>query len=562
MSNRIFDFHYHLLFKHQVTDQKNISIPVETKGITSLFDDLMGGAFSSQSSPSQVGQSNLHMGVIALISVEYAFANRIFHVLGIDLSKKLLGILDEDLFNRVREGKTTYFNEFNKQVDQYLDPTEKEKIRACANIQYLYRSDFPRDIYDDKEKIRAKLEADGTARYMAFSIEGGHNLSNTPVHQGITSTNPELQLKQIQDENRLDFMFMNLCHLSEIPEQSLGGFAQGANNFSQIAFSSEDFMPKTGLGITEPGKRVIIQALTHKERPLLIDVKHMSLYTRLQYYRLKEKLAIDHPDTARLPIVSSHSGFTFIPVADYVGEKGFRSRTYQDSKTAQTICEVQPLNRNIGTTNDKRNNDLWCNPWTINLFDDEIATIMESRGMIGISLDQRILGAAKMIKDGKRKQYFEEENVPEQEWKKLFRDGQLPGAEGLLDIFGYPSRPERHIMLFCLHIIHAVKVGYTHLAWVGDASPWDHICIGSDFDGLINPINGMDNIVRLNSLGDELLKYLPIADSYYGLNNKTSALPKTKDGPIDIPALQTCIDKFLYKNGQDFMIRFLSNWYL
>lgn len=562
MDNRIFDFHYHLLFKHYLTDVKDITKPVRTSGITALFDELMGGAFGSQSSPTQVGQSNLYMGVIALLSVEHAFANRIFHVLGIDLSEKVFGILDKDLFDRVRLGKTSYFDEFQKQVNQYASAGIKESVRASANIQYLYRSDFPRDQFASKEAIRQKLQADNSARYMGFSIEGGHNLSNMPIRGGMKSMNPELQLKKIQDDNTLDFMFMNLCHLSEIPEQSLGGFAQGVNNLSQIAFSSEDFMPKTGLGITEPGKRVITQALTHRERPMLIDVKHMSLYTRLHYYRLKEKLAIDNPDTARLPIVSSHTGFTFMPVADYVGEKAFRSKTYQDSKTAQTICEVEPLNRNIGTTNDKRNNDLWCNPWSINLFDDEIATIMESRGMIGISLDQRILGASKMMKDGKRKQYYEAENVPEQEWKKLFRDGQLPGAEGFWDMLGYPSRPERHIMLFCMHIVHAIKIGYARLTWVADASPWDHICIGSDFDGLINPINGMDDIVKLNKLGDELQKYLPVADSHYGFDTTVSALPKTSNGAVDPEALKRCIEKFLYLNGQDFMIRFLSNWYL
>jgi microsomal dipeptidase-like Zn-dependent dipeptidase len=562
MENRVFDFHYHLLFKHQICTNKNIQTDVTVKGVGALFNDVMGGAFDSQSSPSQVKNSALHLGVIALITIEHAFANRIFHVLGEDFSKILP--LDRSLFDRTREGKTNYYKEFLEMVDFYMSKNIKNTLSGKFNIQYLDRRDFPVADFSNKEKILGKLEADKDIRYMAFSIEGGHNLSNMPVHnQETKSMNPELQLKEIQDNGKLDFMSMTLCHLSEIPEQSLGGFAQGLNRLSQIAFSSEDFMPKTGLGISALGKKVVFQALTH-ERPILIDLRHMSLYTRLHYYKVKEKLAIDFPDTTRLPLISSHSGFTFTSVTDYITNKKFRSTTFTDN-LARLICEVEPENRSIGKTNDTINKKLWCNPWSINLFDDEIVTIMESRGMIGISMDQRVLGATKMAVDSKHPRYFEKESVPEQEWKKLFRDGQLPSTESLLDVLGLsaPSRPERHIMLFCLHIVHAVRLGLAHLSWPQGTSPWDHICIGSDYDGLINPINGFDSITDIHKLRDQLLKYLPVADSYLtDQDDEVSAIPRQSDKKVDMNELTRMIEKFLFTNGQDFMIRFLSNWRL
>ncbi len=570
MENRIFDFHYHLLFKHQICTNKNIETDVKTTGVGAAFNKIMGGAFDSQSSPKLVNKSSLHMGVVALITIEHAFANRIFHVLGQDFSAILP--LDKDLFDRTREGQTTYYKEFTDQVEFYVKPETKNTLSDKFKIQYLDRRDFPPSTYTTRKKILDKLEEDKDARHMAFSMEGGHNLSNVPVHQPeAKSMTPELQLKEIQDNGKLDFMSMTLCHLSEIPEQSLGGFAQGLNSLSQIAFSSEDFMPKTGLGISPLGKKVIQQALTHA-RPVLIDLRHMSMYSRLHYYKIKDKLAINFPETARLPIISSHSGFTFTSVSEYIDQKKFRSKIYTDD-LARQICEVEPENRSIGRTNDNVAKKLWCNPWSINLFDDEIVTIMESRGMIGISMDQRILGATQMALDSRHPRYFEKESVPEQEWKKLFRDGQRPGTEGLLDLLGIsaPSRPERHIMLFCLHIVHAVRLGLANLPWTEGTSPWDHLCIGSDYDGLINPINGFDTIADIHKLRGQLMQYLPVADQYLKTqkdnsaknnNDDLSAIPRSDDGKVDVKELTRLVEKFLFTNGQEFMVRYLSNWRL
>ena len=36
------------------------------------------------------------------------------------------------------------------------------------------------------------------------------------------------------------------------------------------------------------------------------------------------------------------------------------------------------------------------NPWTINLFDEDILEIVESSGMIGIIMDERVLGYGKL----------------------------------------------------------------------------------------------------------------------------------------------------------------------
>lgn len=50
----IFDFHFHLLFKHLISKKDSGRLPLtsdfKTKGIMSVIDEFMGNAFDSQSS--------------------------------------------------------------------------------------------------------------------------------------------------------------------------------------------------------------------------------------------------------------------------------------------------------------------------------------------------------------------------------------------------------------------------------------------------------------------------------------------------------------------------------
>lgn len=549
----LFDFHYHLLFKHYIS--KGQSLPLDkdlrTDGISQILNDVFGGPFDSQSSPSIISRSELQIGVVAILSLEYAFAEHAFKIFGIDLFSKFP--IDADVFNKTKNSLTSYYEEFKNQVKFHV--TNQNALEQNPyNIVYLDRKKWQGK---NISEILATLSTAGK-RYMAFSIEGGHNLSNVPIKTG-RSLSPELQLKEVQDTSQLDFISMNLCHLSEIPEQTLGGFAQGVNKMSQIAFKSDFFMPKNEFGLAEPGKKVIRQALTHATKPILIDVKHMSLYTRLHYYKFRDKIISEVPGTERLPIISSHSGFTFTTVSDYIQNKRFNSISGEED--GNPFRKVEPENRKIGRTNDLILKALWGNPWTINLFDEDIIEIMESKGMIGISLDQRILGHAKAVLDAERPKYYEAEYVAVQEWEKLFRDGQYPTAEKL-ELPGplEKIRRERHIMLLCLHIVYAVRIGYEHIAWMEGTSPWDCICIGSDYDGLINPINGFNNTEDLKGLKQQLQKYLPQADKYLKEDTSRKALDYDANGNVIKQAMDDNIEKFLFRNGLNFTARYLTNW--
>jgi hypothetical protein len=416
--NKVFDGHFHLLFKHYIGSNDNINENIRLTGLGQTLDEVFGGPFDSQSSPELISRSPLYVGVCSLLAMEHAFANRILKVLGIPIGKKILP-LDWKKVDRIRNKETSYFEDFMDQLNFH----QAHRIvlgKAPYHIQFTGRQDTWHQALDLKSTYQ-KLLSENKKRYFVLSIEGGHNLSNTPIKGDAISRNPELQMETLQALPEWDFMSINLCHLSDIPEQSLGGFCQGLNKSSQVAFRSEDFFPKSDLGLTHLGKKVIDQCLLHPQRPVLIDIKHMSAYTRFDYYAYREKLIREHPEVDRLPVVSTHTGFTFTALGDYVAR-----RPYKMDKDAKNGCSLTPENRRIGRTIQRNNNDLYCNPWSINLFDEEIVEIMRSGGLMGISLDQRILGHAKSFKDGKRPKYYEEEVVAEPEFDKLFGKGFSP----------------------------------------------------------------------------------------------------------------------------------------
>ena len=130
------------------------------------------------------------------------------------------------------------------------------------------------------------------------------------------------------------------------------------------------------------------------------------------------------------------------------------------------------------------------NPWSINLYDEEIALIVGSGGLIGVSLDQRILGFGnpgveifsaeeyKLLRPGKEPVPVGdlEDDEPTVELDASWQLEQMAAAD-----FAEPQLLHPHIRYLCNQILHMVQVG-------GPAT-WQCLCIGSDFDGIINAVN-------------------------------------------------------------------------
>lgn len=147
----------------------------------------------------------------------------------------------------------------------------------------------------------------------------------------------------------------------------------------------------------------------------------------------------------------------------------------------------------------------------------DILQIYKTKGLFGIELDQRVLG-------------YNEANKIWQKLKNLFRSKR---------------KKEQHQLFFLWQNIiqtaeFAYQNGYTE-------NPWSCICIGSDYDGIINPLNEFRDAKSLSKLYVILTEFL---EEYW--ENKNSIIPK--ESGIERNA-QDIVYEIMYKNAYNFITK-------
>lgn len=461
---------------------------------------LLGNILESQSSLSQLNTVRGTIALAGIYATEKAMVNGdLIRLLGFnsnlrDAVKKLKdanhnNVIDPDLLDRISMPQTSYFVMFRETQDHLLN---SRQINAGYNL------------------IGSFNDYDPTKLNLVLTIEGGHNLNDqsSPAQNGNMVNN----LKTLRQGGKR-YLFMSLAH---VEQNSLCNHA-----FAMKLLKHDDFMP-SGRGITPLGERVIKEALTGLPR-ILIDIKHMSLESRKQYYQILER---DY-SSDNIPIVISHCGVTGV---------SWNEKPVVCRKKYRNWIKIRYF-KPKGLKGTK------FNPWSINIYDEEIKKIVDSNGLIGLNLDQRILGA-KQKKPKERDEFFSPDEFNKSDFRlhllrsisswdpaDLLPDEDRQGQEirqrllyCLMQIINNPERrtdfnsinreiinlydmlrqrpvSDKGIKHLCNNILHIVRVG-------GEEA-WKHIFIGSDFDGLINPVDSCKEATGFNQLADGLKQYLP-----------------------------------------------------
>jgi microsomal dipeptidase-like Zn-dependent dipeptidase len=210
---------------------------------------------------------------------------------------------------------------------------------------------------------------------------------------------------------------------------------------------------------------------------ILVDTKHLSTRSRQDFYDILDAYHAAQP-TDIIPVVSSHAAVNGKPRLD---EQGFN-----------------PADKD----QEWKNSDSF-NPWSINLYDDEIVRIHQTKGLIGLVFYQPILGGKKR----RRGTFF----WSEEDWVSLFIDQ----VEHIVRTVYNTGAADKHLV-------------------------WDCICIGSDFDGQINPANKFASSDRLTIFKKHLKRFLN-SDRFNPYRN-----------PAEVNELA---DKISYKNVVEFLKR-------
>ncbi len=507
---------------------------------TGMINTLVTNNFSQADCPSlDIGQVRLVFH--SLYPIERGFLSNIFTQdifkdpalnLGEKVIRELLGqflspivsvtnpnkILSKVIFNM----KGRRYREVVSENHSYFDDLQAEYryfLNEADNINHNASNPWQVEIIRDFQHLKQVLQLDSnykpqtTRRVLCvvFTIEGGHALgcgqSNT-----VSDQHDE---QMVNDTQSADYQQLKATILRNI--DTVKKWGPGSNGaycplfltlthhfWNQLCGHSMSFanimhtvfMQNQGMeaGITQLGIEAIKALLSRQNgRRILIDVKHMSVTGRRWYYNYLHSVK----DTTGeiIPIIASHVGVNGIP----------------SIYTASISTDHSGMDNAYNASG-------WFNNWGINVFDDEILEIFDSRGLIGLNFDQRILSGYKLLANLEQKS----KNIP---------DSLKPVSLLYKSIWAEP------ILANFIHIVQTVfNSNRPDKSYV-----WEMIAIGSDFDGLINALDAFCNARDFATLKDVLLEKFKIR--------------ATVEPCLQNINLADMLDNFFYKNAVRFLER-------
>ena len=401
----------------------------QNTGVDDLLENAAGFAPYRQADFTSCKDGNVRMIVNSFYAVEQGFLDTKSEILDKVAGKTLANIITEFGKSWIAEIKSDTYNYYNDLLRQmnYADILQnKVPLNGVSKYRVIRSGD----------KLLEELKTGDLI--VVNSFEGAQALCNGNDPADLLQWNGiEDRIVQIKNHACRPF-FVTLAH----------HFYNGLCSHSESLFDLKDIIRGQELGmgtlrewtsddgvvhpplcdreITPIGYKVIELLLTTDNGPsVLIDIKHMSEKARKEFYMYRKEI---HPG---LPVIYSH---------------GATQKYY---------------------------------PFEINLSENDIREIVSSRGMIGIEIDQRILGYN--LSKGRFtkwfKNIFKKDQKQNMMWAKCYWD----------------------------NLIHIAEVSYA--AGLKE-NPWQYISIGSDFDGIINPLNEFRTIDRLDDLLASLQEYL------------------------------------------------------
>lgn len=327
----------------------------------------------------------------------------------------------------------------------------------------------------DADELREIVEnSDDVA--IILTIEGGHTFSIAPDQQPVSES---VMMERIDALKALEhpLFFLTLAHHFD---NGICGHAHslidiGQHVMNQAPRMHEGFEPGLGMRVLRKLLALDDDLRDTGERRILIDVKHLSPRSRQEFYDVVRTVngGDDAPD---IPVIASHAGF----------------------------AGVRDLDEMIA--NQDRENDHWHRgpyyAWGINLSHEDVATIHDTRGVIGLCFDQRICG----IKP--------KEAVPREAWIHPM----LQQILGIVDVVWLDERRSREDRL---------KV-------------WDIVGIGSDFDGMIDPVSAYPTVSHFQVWADDLHEQLEAISHTRGI------------AELGVDEL---VEKIAWRNAYEFALR-------
>lgn len=417
---------------------------------------------------------------------------------------------------------------FMEKLNKFIQAPKLEKLLNDSHYTTLCNEDLVllQDPRVEFVRQSATYQPTNTEKlYLVFSVEGCHTLSSTP-HVDLMDPN----------SLRVDDILQNLDELRvKLPIVSLNVVHLTQSHLCNHAFgvqldAHESYIP-ISKGLTTQGAKVIEHCYKHN---IVIDVKHMGLVARLQFYNLRRSPSMQ---AIQQPILCSHAGFTGISYHE-IASHITKIETF-DKSIKINIAKPMKYGKALGRPS--------FNPTSINLFDEDIIEILRSGGMIGLTVDRRILGYKEYQADSSNREKVptEREYISKHE-SSTFLQGVTVNANNVIDwdeikhgeMLGLSDYQLQH---FIMHVFHLIEVAKRNQYDVRQALK--QVCIGSDYEGIINPMLVCGTIVdfcEFQQMFEKQFEYL------------------ARDAKISLPEgldIQQLSQDIFFENGKNFVLK-------
>jgi microsomal dipeptidase-like Zn-dependent dipeptidase len=433
------------------------------------------------------------------------------------LSRQMLADGKLDLLNadklRVIEKGDHYFTWMNKELQflqNNLQPPAHLGLPANAKVKLL--------------STAADFDASATNTvYCVLIIEGLHGFFNDP-NSANALQEFHANFDALTSANKI--FAVNLTHLQQMPF---------SNHASGMQFLKEELFYPVGNSISVEGEAMVDKIYS---KNILIDTKHMGLVARTKLYALRSQKGYTQP------IICTHAGLTGVRSTQRLS---YLFNRVEDKGDVWAVTHLKKLGHVEYSA---------FNMTSINLFDEDIEQILNSDGLIGISLDQRILGFptehvayhlnvypsdTEFVSKKEQLAWFGPHN-PRSYPENVLAEGTLSGDDvSNQESFDFATV---HAHYFMNQVIHILKIG-TAMGMSYDKVK-TKICLGSDFDGLINAIDCCKNATEFESF-KQLLKDITAPKRFW----RSTGFRKQD---IDMSEL---LDLIFYHNGVNFTLQHL-----
>jgi hypothetical protein len=333
---------------------------------------------------------------------------------------------------------------------------------------------------------------------VVFTVEGSHFLTRSNAATTVFNDNTILENVNNLKNQPIPIFYLTIAHHFD------NGIVAHAHSIPSLPLP-QLLMPidqsvnlnvmGNGLGISLLGKKVILRLLNLVEnmgvleddpaptgKRILIDTKHLSALARREYYNLIRQYNSSNP-TKKIPIIASHSAYS-------------------------GVVNLETL---IANASQERNDSL-SDPdsylmWNINVCNEDIQEIVSSEGLLGLVFEQRVLG----IPFNPLSSNNETEVASQEVFRKHIR--------GIADA--------------------AREIGM-HQFSNNSHSIWNSICIGSDFDGGIDPVKDYPTVLHFEKFRADL---------------RPSLLNGFGDCSIDETNVDSILDLICFKNCHHFLLK-------